>query len=245
MSRRRLDAELVRRGMADSRARAQDAVLAGRVLVSGSLATKPDRLVLDSEPIELAGPTARYVSRGGEKLEAALEELGIDVRAKRCLDVGSSTGGFTDCLLQHGAGCVVALDVGRGQLAWSLRNDDRVEVLERTDVRDVSSARIGDVDLVTVDVSFISLRTVLPVVARLAPRAEVVALVKPQFEVGKRNVPKGGVVRDPVLQSRVVSEIAAGAERIGYRCRGAMPSPITGTHGNREFLLYLEPGVGA
>ncbi len=227
--------------MADSRARAQDAVLAGRVLVSGSPATKPDRLVLDSEPIELAGPPPRYVSRGGEKLEAALLEFVIDVRDRRCLDVGSSTGGFTDCLLQHGASAVVALDVGRGQLAWSLRNDPRVCVLERTDIRDVSPSQIGEVDLVTVDVSFISLRTVLPVIAELVPGAMVVALVKPQFEVGKRNVPKGGVVRDPVLQSHAVAEIAGAAERAGYRCRGAMPSPITGTRGNREFLLILEP----
>jgi 23S rRNA (cytidine1920-2'-O)/16S rRNA (cytidine1409-2'-O)-methyltransferase len=228
--------------MAESRARAQDAVLAGRVLVSGAPATKPDRLVLDSEPIEIAGPPPRYVSRGGEKLEAALEEFEIDVEGKRCMDVGSSTGGFTDCLLQHGAAAVVAVDVGRGQLAWSLRNDPRVLVLERTDIRDVSPIKIGEIELVTVDVSFISLRTVLPVIARLAPRAAVVALVKPQFEVGKRNVPKGGVVRDPMLQSRAVSEIAGAAERSGYGCRGAMPSPITGTHGNREFLLFLEPG---
>lgn len=227
--------------MAASRARAQDAVLAGRVLVSGAPATKPDRLVLDSEPIEIAGPTPRYVSRGGEKLEAALEGFEIDVRGTRCMDVGSSTGGFTDCLLQRGAAAVVAVDVGRGQIAWSLRNDPRVLVLERTDIRDVSVIRIGEIEFVTVDVSFISLRTVIPVIARLAPRAGVVALVKPQFEVGKRNVPKGGVVRDPMLQSRAVSEIAGAAERSGYSCRGAMPSPITGTHGNREFLLFLEP----
>ena len=226
--------------MADSRARAQDAVLAGRVLVSGAPATKPDRLVLDSEPIELAGPPPKYVSRGGDKLEAALIEFGIDVRGKRCLDVGSSTGGFTDCLLQHGAVEVVALDVGRGQLAWSLRTDERVVVLERTDVRDASPERVGDVDLVTADVSFISLRTVLPAIARLAPAADVVALVKPQFEVGKRNVPKGGVVLDPVLHTRAVADVVTTAEACGYRCRGAMPSPITGTHGNQEFLVYLE-----
>jgi 23S rRNA (cytidine1920-2'-O)/16S rRNA (cytidine1409-2'-O)-methyltransferase len=231
--------------MADSRARAQDAVLAGRVLVSGAPATKPDRLVLDSEPIEIAGPPPRYVGRGGEKLEAALSEFEIDVRGKHCLDVGSSTGGFTDCLLQHGAKAVVALDVGRGQLAWSLRNDPRVHVLERTDVRDVSPAQVGEIEFVSVDVSFISLRTVLPVVARLTPGAAVIALVKPQFEVGKRNVPKGGIVRDPVLQSRAVSEIASAAERSGYVCRGAMPSPITGAHGNQEFLLFLEPNTNA
>jgi 23S rRNA (cytidine1920-2'-O)/16S rRNA (cytidine1409-2'-O)-methyltransferase len=226
--------------MADSRARAQDAVLAGRVLVSGSPATKPDRLVLDSEPIELSGPPPRYVSRGGSKLEAALQEFGIDVRDRRCLDIGASTGGFTDCLLQHGAAEVVALDVGRGQLDWSLRNDPRVTVLERTDVRDVSSESVGVVSLVTVDVSFISLRTVLPAVAALAGAADVVALVKPQFEVGKQHVPKGGVVRDPALQSQAVTEVVVVAERTGLTCRAAMPSPITGTHGNREFFVLLK-----
>lgn len=226
--------------MADSRARAQDAVLAGRVLVSGSLATKPGRLVLDSEPIELAGPPPRYVSRGGVKLEAALEEFDVDVRRKRCLDVGSSTGGFTDCLLQHGADTVVALDVGRGQLAWSLRNDPRVVVLERTDIRDAPIQEIGAIELVTVDVSFISLGTVLPAIAGVAPEADVIALVKPQFEVGKRNVPKGGVVRDPALQAAAVSDVVSAAEQLGYVCRSATPSPITGTQGNREFLVYLQ-----
>lgn len=225
--------------MAESRARAQDAVRAGLVLVSGSPATKPGRLVLDSEPIELAGPTPRYVSRGGDKLEAALAEFGVNVEGKRCLDVGASTGGFTDCLLQHGAREVVALDVGRGQLEWSIRNDPRVTVLERTDVRAAEPAEIGPVELVTVDVSFISLRTVLPSIVALAAGAEVIALVKPQFEVGKANVPKGGVVREESLQARAVADVVAAAEALGLACRAATPSPITGAQGNREFFVHF------
>lgn len=208
-------------------------------MVSGSLATKPDRLVAASEPIEVSGPPRPYVGRGGEKLEAALHEFAVDVRDKRCLDVGSSTGGFTDCLLQHGAAEVVAVDVGRGQLAWSLRTDARVVVMERTDVRDVDPSTVGRVDLVTVDVSFISLRTVLPSVERLAGDADVIALVKPQFEVGRTNVPRGGIVRDESLQAHAVAEVVAVAERCGLVCRAQMPSPLTGMHGNREFFLLL------
>ncbi len=225
--------------MADSRARAQEAVARGRVLVSGSTATKPGRLVAPSEPIEIAGAPPRYVGRGGEKLEGALHELSVDVRGKRCLDVGSSTGGFTDCLLQHGAREVVALDVGRGQLDWSLRNDARVIVMERTDVRDVDPAAIGAVDVVTVDVSFISLRTVLPSIATLAGEADVIALVKPQFEVGRNNVPKGGVVKDEALQTQAVADVVAAAEGHGFVRRAAMPSPLRGAQGNKEFFVLL------
>lgn len=208
-------------------------------MVSGSLATKPDRLVAPSEPIEIAGPPPRYVGRGGEKLEVALRVFSVDVQGKRCLDVGSSTGGFTDCLLQHGASEVVALDVGRGQLDWSLRNDPRVIVMERTDVRDADPAAIGPVEAATVDVSFISLRTVLPSIARLAGHADVLALVKPQFEVGRSNVPRGGVVRDESLQGKAVADVAAAAERCGYVCRAQMPSPLTGAQGNKEFFVLL------
>ncbi len=225
--------------MADSRARAQDAVREGRVLVAGSIATKPERLVATSDPIELAGPKPRYVGRGGDKLEAALTEFAIDVTRKRCLDIGASTGGFTDCLLQHGASEVVAVDVGRGQLDWSLRSDARVTMLERTDVRELTKELVGDVDLVTVDVSFISVRTVLEPIASVSQNSEILALVKPQFEVGRRNVPKGGVVTDPRLHAQAVSTVAAAAERMGLACVGAMPSPLTGTRGNREFFLRL------
>jgi 23S rRNA (cytidine1920-2'-O)/16S rRNA (cytidine1409-2'-O)-methyltransferase len=234
-----LDAELVRRGLTDSRERAQDAVRDGRVLVSGSQATKPGRLVAASEPIELAGPGPRYVGRGGDKLEAALLEFGIEAKGKRCVDIGSSTGGFTDCLLQHGAASVTCVDVGRGQLDWSLRNDPRVVVMERTDVRDVDPSAIGEVDLVTVDVSFISLRTVLPSIAAIAGDADIIVLVKPQFEVGRRNVPKGGVVRDPMLQSQAIADVTGATESVGFVRRGAMPSPVTGAQGNQEFFLML------
>lgn len=209
------------------------------MLVSGSLATKPDRMVATSEPIELAGPKPRFVSRGGDKLDAVLEEFAIDVTGIRCLDIGASTGGFTDCLLQRGAAEVVAADVGHGQLDWRLRNQSRVTVLERTDVRDLTPTAVGNVGLVTVDVSFISLRSVLESVGKVSGGADVLALVKPQFEVGRRNVPKGGVVRDPALQARAVADVASAAERVGFVCRGAMASPITGTHGNREYFLWL------
>ena len=225
--------------MAESRARAQNAVREGRVLVSGTIATKPERLVATSDPIELAGPKPRYVGRGGDKLEAALSEFEISVEGKRCLDVGASTGGFTDCLLQHGADEVVAVDVGRGQLDWSLRQDPRVVVLERTDVRQLTTSLVGRVEFVSVDVSFISLRTVLEPVTAVSQDAELLVLVKPQFEVGRANVPKGGVVTDPLLHAKAVAAVASAAERIGLECRGAMPSPITGTHGNREFFLWL------
>jgi 23S rRNA (cytidine1920-2'-O)/16S rRNA (cytidine1409-2'-O)-methyltransferase len=199
-------------------------------------------MVEEAEPIELVGPGPRFVSRGGEKLEPALDAFGIDVAGARCLDVGASTGGFTDCLLQRGARAVVALDVGRGQLAWSLRQDDRVTVLERTDVRDVDPAEIGAVDLVVADLSFISLRTVLPSIAALAGGAPIVALVKPQFEVGKGRVGKGGVVRDPALHAEAVAGVVEKAESIGVRCGASFESPVPGTEGNREFFVLLRAG---
>jgi 23S rRNA (cytidine1920-2'-O)/16S rRNA (cytidine1409-2'-O)-methyltransferase len=223
----------------DSRTQAQEAIGAGRVLVSGSTATKADRLVATSEPIEVSGPGPRYVSRGGDKLEGAVLAFDVAVAGRRCLDVGSSTGGFTDCLLQHGATHVVALDVGTGQLDWKLRNDARVTVLERTDVRDATQAMIGDVELVTVDVSFISLRSVLPAVASVTPGAEVVALVKPQFEVGRRNVPRGGVVKEHALHVQAVADVTRAAQDLGYTCLASMPSPITGAQGNQEYFLHL------
>jgi 23S rRNA (cytidine1920-2'-O)/16S rRNA (cytidine1409-2'-O)-methyltransferase len=196
-------------------------------------------MVAPSEPIELVGPSRRYVSRGGTKLEAALEGFRVDVSELRCLDVGASTGGFTDCLLQRGASAVVTVDVGRGQIDWSLRSDERVTVMEETDVRDVES--IGEVDLAVADVSFISLRTVLPHVARVAPGVPVIALVKPQFEVGRRRVGKGGIVRDPTLHVSALASVVEAAEGAGLRTRGALPSPILGAEGNREFFLHLVP----
>ena len=200
-------------------------------------------MVAPSEPIELTKPARRYVSRGGEKLEAALDEFSIDPSRLVCLDVGASTGGFTDCLLRRGAARVVAVDVGRGQLDWSIRQDDRVTALESTDVRDLDPSAVGDVDLVVVDVSFISLRTVLPHIAALAAGAPMVPLVKPQFEVGRSRVGSGGVVRDRSLHIEVVAGVVTRACELGLSCRGAIPSPILGAEGNREFFVYLKAGA--
>ena len=213
--------------------------MAGGVLVSGAVASKPAHMVAPSEAIELAAPPRRFVSRGGLKLEAALDAFGIDPTGLRCLDVGASTGGFTDCLLQRGAAHVVALDVGRGQLDWSIRRDERVTSLESTDVRNADRAAVGNVGLVVADVSFISLRTVLPHIALLAEDAPIVALVKPQFEVGPRRVGKGGIVRDPALHDEAVASVVARAEQLGLRCWGSMPSPVPGAEGNREFFVHL------
>jgi 23S rRNA (cytidine1920-2'-O)/16S rRNA (cytidine1409-2'-O)-methyltransferase len=200
-------------------------------------------MVAPSEPIELAAPARRYVSRGGDKLEAVLDHFGIDVAGMRCLDVGASTGGFTDCLLQRGAAHVVAIDVGRGQLDWSIRSDERVTSMEQTDVRDASG--IGDVDLVTADVSFISLRTVLPSIAALAGGAPIVALVKPQFEVGRERVGKGGVVTDPDAHAGAVRAVVDRAAELGLQCIATTPSPILGAEGNREFFVMLQADCGA
>jgi 23S rRNA (cytidine1920-2'-O)/16S rRNA (cytidine1409-2'-O)-methyltransferase len=230
----------VRRGLLPSRTAAQEAIASGRILVSGSVASKPARMVAPSEPIELTGLPRRYVSRGGEKLEAALDTFGLDMSGLRCLDVGASTGGFTDCLLQRGAAEVVAVDVGRGQLEWSIRQDERVTVIEQTDVRDVDPSAVGDVGLVVADVSFISLRTVLPHIAALAGGAPIVALVKPQFEVGRGRVGKGGIVRDPALHEEAVADVIVRARELGLECRATVPSPILGAEGNREFFVHLE-----
>jgi 23S rRNA (cytidine1920-2'-O)/16S rRNA (cytidine1409-2'-O)-methyltransferase len=210
------------------------------VLVSGSLATKPERLVDGAEPIEMVGPSRRFVSRGGEKLDGAIDEFAIDVQGAFCVDIGASTGGFTDCLLQRGAAGVLAIDVGRGQLDWKLRTDDRVRSMERTDVRDFDATTIGVPDLVVVDVSFISLRTVLPAIAQIARGAPVLALVKPQFEVGAGKVNKGGIVRDPVMQMYAVAEVSAAAQDIGLETIGASPSVIAGAKGNKEVFILLK-----
>lgn len=235
-----MDSELERRGIADTLIAARDLVLAGRVLVSGSVATNPARLVLTSEPIELASGPRPFVSRGGEKLAAVLEQLEIDVTEMRCLDVGSSTGGFTDCLLQRGASSVVALDVGRGQLDWGIRSDPRVASMERTDVRDADPDDLGSFDLIVIDVSFISLRTVMPAIAALARSATVLALVKPQFEVWKDLVGRGGVVRDESLHTEAVRSVIEAAQVEGLRHIATVESAITGTKGNREFFVHLK-----
>ena len=236
--RRRLDQALVERGLAASRERAQLMVRAGLVRVSGMMTERPDQMVAADQAIELTG-ARDYVSRGGEKLAAALDAFAVEPRGRRCLDVGASTGGFTDVLLQRGAERVIAVDVGYGQLAWNLRQDARVIVLERVNIRRLDQLPVP-ADLAVIDVSFISLRLVLPRVRDLlSPPGDVIALVKPQFEVGKGAVGKGGVVRDPMQHQQVLEAINDFARELGYLVAGQMPSPIQGAKGNREFFLYL------
>lgn len=240
MGRRRLDAELVRRGLAESRAEAREAVRAGHVIVRGAPATKSTTLVGADESLALAGPARPFVSRGGEKLAAALDRFAIDVTDRACLDAGASTGGFTDCLLQKGARHVVALDVGHGQLAWELRTDPRVTVLEKTNVRELVPGLLPyRPSLVTADLSFISLRlAAAPLVGVSEPRAHLVLLVKPQFEVERNDVERGGVVRDPALWRRAIAVAADAVAAAGAAAIGVMVSPITGPAGNVEFLLH-------
>jgi 23S rRNA (cytidine1920-2'-O)/16S rRNA (cytidine1409-2'-O)-methyltransferase len=242
--RRRLDAELVRRGLVPSRTRASEVIHAGRVTVGGAPATSPARQVAPSEPIAVAGDAAPYVSRGGVKLAGALDAFAIDVAGRHCLDAGASTGGFTDCLLQRGAAKVVAVDVGRGQLAWSLRTDRRVEVRDQVNARDL---RAGDIDpapdLVAADLSFISLRTVAPALLSVARvDAEFVVLIKPQFEAGRARVGKGGVVRDAAVRRDVVEEVVDGLAAAGLGTEALVASPIRGADGNLEFLAHARRG---
>lgn len=238
----RLDRLLVERGLASARERARALILAGQVLVNGAPVDKAGALVPAGARITLKAPELPYVSRGGLKLAAALEHFGLEVRGVVALDVGASTGGFTDCLLQHGAARVYDVDVGYGQLAWRLRQDPRVVVLERTNIRHLPREAIPEaVDLAVVDVSFISLKLVLPqVLAFLRPGGAILALVKPQFEVGRGQVGKGGVVREPRLQLQAVAEIQSFAQGLGLTVVGVMPSPILGPKGNQEYLLWLQ-----
>ena len=244
MARRRVDTELVRRGLAASRAEAQEAVRAGRVLVRGAPATKVTTLVGGDDPLALTAPARPFVSRGGEKLAAALDRFGVDPRDRDALDAGASTGGFTDCLLQRGARRVVAVDVGHGQLAWELRTDPRVTVLERTNVRDLGLTALPFVPSIVVgDLSFISLRLVAaPLVAAAAEGADLVLLVKPQFEAGRDRVGGGGVVRDPDVWRDAIEGVAEAVRRAGAAPLEVMPSPITGPAGNVEFLLHARAG---
>jgi 23S rRNA (cytidine1920-2'-O)/16S rRNA (cytidine1409-2'-O)-methyltransferase len=234
----------VRDGLAESRARAAALVLAGRVTVDGVAVHKAGTAVSPDADVRVREPERRYVSRGGEKLAGALADLAVDVRGRRCLDVGASTGGFTDCLLQAGAAEVIALDVGYGQLALSLREDPRVHVIERCNARELDAAALPYVpDLAVVDVSFISLRLVLPRVAAAAPGAPLLLLVKPQFEVGREQVGKGGVVRDDALRAQAVRDVAGAATELGYRVAGQADSRLAGPKGNREVFLHLLPGA--
>ncbi len=240
----RLDLLLIERGHAISRAQAQALIRAGRVRVGGKVLDKPGTPVPSDAPIEVTEPPA-FVSRGGEKLAAALDAFGVDPGGRVCLDVGASTGGFTDCLLQRGAARVYAVDVGRGQLDWRLRNDPRVVVREGVNARHLRAEDVGEpVDLATVDVSFISLRLVLPPLGSVVkPGGDVIALVKPQFEAGREQV-RRGVVRDPAVHQAVVEGIASFArEELGWEVRGSIPSPLLGPAGNREFFLHLVPSL--
>ncbi len=220
---------------------------AGRVLVNGAPADKPGRLVAVADAVVLEGPPSRFVGRGGAKLDAALDGFGIDVAELDVLDVGASTGGFTDCLLQRGARRVVALDVGHGQLHPRLRGDGRVVVLERTNVREATPATIGGlVEMVVADVSFISLTLVVPVLVTLCqPGSPMVLLVKPQFEAGRVEAGRGGgVITDPAIHDRVQAEVAATLEAAGARVLGWMDSPIRGGEGNRELFVHAVTGAG-
>jgi 23S rRNA (cytidine1920-2'-O)/16S rRNA (cytidine1409-2'-O)-methyltransferase len=238
----------VRRGLARSRQQAHQDIADGRVTVGGAPAEKASRLVGPDEALVVLGPPPRFVSRGGEKLDAALERFAVDVRGRRAIDAGASTGGFTDCLLQRGATTVVAVDVGYGQLHERLRSDARVDVRERTNVRDLAPGDLGPpVDLAVGDLSFISLRTVLPALFALtsAP-ADLVLLVKPQFEAGRQEAARGrGVITDPEIWRRVLDEVAGALEVGGAAIMGAMASPLTGADGNVEFLVHARTGAGA
>ncbi|RZU48888.1 23S rRNA (cytidine1920-2'-O)/16S rRNA (cytidine1409-2'-O)-methyltransferase [Krasilnikovia cinnamomea] len=247
MARRaRLDAELVRRKLARSREQAAALVAAGRVQVRGTVAHKVAAMIDPADPVLVTGddPGSEYVSRGGHKLAGALAAFapdGLAVAGRRCLDAGASTGGFTDVLLRSGAAHVVAVDVGYGQLAWPLRTDDRVTVLERTNVRTLAPEAIGGpVELTVADLSFISLRLVLPALAACTGAdGDLALMVKPQFEVGKERVGAGGVVRDPALRAEAVLEVAAAAAGLGLGVAGVTASPLPGPSGNVEFFLWF------
>lgn len=245
----RLDAELVRRKLARSREHASELIAAGRVTVSGNRATKPATGVTTDVAIVVTEDPDRpdFVSRGGHKLAGALaafEPLGLSVKGRRCLDAGASTGGFTDVLLRNEARQVVAVDVGYGQLAWRLQQDERVVVHDRTNIRDLSLEVVGEpVDVVVGDLSFISLELVLDALIRVtSPDGDLALMVKPQFEVGKDRVGKGGVVRDPVLRAEAVNAVAAAAARRGWGARAVTTSPLPGPSGNVEFFLWLRRG---
>ena len=238
---------LVARELAPSRERARALILAGKVRVAGQVQSKAGTLVTGDSRIELEEPDHPYVGRGGLKLAHALDTFGIDPAGGEALDIGASTGGFTDVMLQRGARHVVALDVGHNQLDWKLRSDPRVTVIEHMNARSLDAGQLPEshrrFGLVTIDVSFISLRHILPVVPPVldTTNADVIALVKPQFEAGRGDIESGGIVRDPRIHERVIEEVTQAAAAAGLARHGMTPSPITGAEGNQEFLLWLRP----
>lgn len=238
----RLDKILVDRGIAPSRERAQAFVMEGRVFVDGIAVTKAGSMIDADANIELKGEDIPYVSRGGLKLEAAIKHFNISLKDKIAMDVGSSTGGFTDCMLQNGAKKIYCIDVGYGQLAWKLRQDPRVVLIEKTNIRYLQREKIPDeIDIATIDVSFISLEKVVPNIQRfLKESGEIIALIKPQFEVGKGEVNKGGIVKDEAKRLRAVNYVKESLESLGLKTIGIIPSPIPGQKGNIEYLIYMK-----
>jgi 23S rRNA (cytidine1920-2'-O)/16S rRNA (cytidine1409-2'-O)-methyltransferase len=246
----RLDALLVARGLVESREKARALILAGQVTLDGRPAAKAGTPVDTAADVQVIGPEHPWVSRGGVKLAHALDAFAITVADRLAIDIGASTGGFTDVLLQRGARRVIAIDVGRGQLHWRLRRDARVTAIERLNARSLTRADLPDLgpgaDIVTIDVSFISLRHIFPVLPPLVvPGADIVALVKPQFEAGRAEVGRKGLVKDPAVHARVLAEVTAAAAEVGLTRVTVVESPITGAEGNREFLIHLRPPAPA
>lgn len=244
MKKERLDILLVKRGLSESREKAKRSIMAGLVYVNGEKEDKPGSSFPEDSVVELRGNALPYVSRGGLKLEKAIKEFNVNPSGKICMDIGASTGGFTDCMLQNGARQVFAIDVGHGQLAWKLRNDSRVVCMEKTNIRHVTPEQIGvRPELISIDVSFISLKLVLPVVKTLLSESgEVLCLIKPQFEAGREQVGKKGVVRDTAVHREVIMNTLRVSRELGFRSCGLSFSPIKGPEGNIEYLLLLRHG---
>jgi 23S rRNA (cytidine1920-2'-O)/16S rRNA (cytidine1409-2'-O)-methyltransferase len=239
---KRLDIKLVECGLVQSRERAKSLIMAGKVTVNDRIQDKPGVPVSEDDAIALKGKDIPFVSRGGIKLESALTLFNIDINGSVCLDVGASTGGFTDCLLKHGAKQVIAVDVGYGQMAWNLRKDPRVVTIERTNIRYLPYEAVSrPIDIVTIDVSFISLKIVVPAVLKfMKANGSIIALIKPQFEVGKGKVGKGGVVRESPMHDEVIKNLSAFFIETGLKIEGVISSPVTGPKGNKEFLIYMK-----
>lgn len=242
---KRLDVLLVDLGLAESREKAKAVIMAGQVYVDHQKADKPGTVYPSTAQVEVRGPVMPYVSRGGLKLEKAMRTFGLKLDGKTAMDIGASTGGFTDCMLQNGAVKVYSVDVGYGQLAWKLRTDPRVINLERTNIRYVTREQVPDpIDFVSVDVSFISLKLVLPVARELmSENAQAVCLIKPQFEAGRENVGKKGVVRDPAVHIQVIRQVVEFVKELGFTILGLTFSPVKGPEGNIEYLLYIQKGL--